>query len=62
MDLIEYYAAVEKVNFFYQDIKNHRVWNDSRLYYEKILRLSWTSPDHRKIWLKIKAHKMVDKN
>ena len=61
MDLIEFYAQVEKVDFFYQEIDNHRLWNESRLFYEKMLKFSWSSPNHRRVWLKVKQHKLVDK-
>jgi len=62
MDLLTYYKQVQTVNFHYQDIKNAHEWNVQRLYYEKCLKNSWCSRDHRKVWLKVKQHKLVDKN
>jgi hypothetical protein len=59
MELLEFTKLVQTVNFHYQKIENIPQWNQERKYYEKILKLSWTSPSHRKIWIKIKENKLT---
>jgi hypothetical protein len=54
MNPFEFSEQLKNVNWLYQDIKNPRVWNESRLFYEKMLKTSWSSPVHRHIWIKAK--------
>jgi len=59
MDLLEYYNVCMTINFKYGDItRDAQLWNEERKKYNKYLVMSYSTTDHRKIWLKVKKHKM----
>lgn len=52
--LFDYVKRLKAHNWDYQDIKNPAQWQAGQKEHESLIKLSYTSPEHRKAFLKIK--------
>jgi hypothetical protein len=60
MDLIKYFEFLSKLNWSYKDSDlNH--YKAAQRDYEKAIRLSFLSHDHRTLFLKMKKKNLVDR-
>ena len=53
MDIVEYAKRLVRLNWNYQDLPPERFVAGHKEY-EKMLRISWTSPEHRECWISAK--------
>lgn len=62
MDIVDYGHKLANMNWNYRKEKNPYRWQEGQKEFEKMSRLSFTSPGHRKLWLAMRKKYLDDNN
>jgi hypothetical protein len=54
MDLIKYEERLKLHNWNYQQSNNFVIWQSGQIEFKKLIELSFTSPEHRNLFLQYK--------